>query len=256
MNQTIIGTADRMDGSIGIVEISCKQQLDAFIANIDTDLEDRRKDLIRAEALAAEKKALCAAFPETLPQAPYRLAIGSNVYKGDAELGFEVTSYDDVVRLVDALPGVPVVIVAAGCTTFIPEERYVKKEGQNDKVTPIGDVVYRLLNWVSERQEEYTWWTRLAGKLVHVVAKTKKGCAINAQVRSTSKSLDLQGKFHEVTWTYSNLPNGEVMQWSGGRTPGEVIPVSVHQARGVSFSDAVAKPMSTSCKINTQRCDC
>jgi hypothetical protein len=255
MNQTTIGTADQMDGSTGVVEISAQRQLDAFIARMDAELEDSRRDLAREEALVAEKKALCAALPKTLPQAPQKLFIGSNIYKADAELLFEVTSYDDVARLVEALPGLPVLMIQAGCTAFVPEERYIHKPNQSEKIVEVGDVIYRLSSWVENLQEEFSWWTPVSNKLVHVMAKTKKGHAVNAKAKRAIKTLDLQGVLQEVTWTYENLPAGEVMQWAGGN-PTSAITVTVHQPRGTSFKDALAKPQTATVKANTRRCDC
>jgi hypothetical protein len=254
MNQAIIGTADQIGGSVGVVGIPVRQQLDAFVAGLDTDLEERRKDLTRAEALVADKKALCAAFPEDLPLAPQNLVISSNiVYKADAALTFVVTSRDEVLRLQDALPGVPVVMVEAGSTAFVPEERFVKKEGQRDSVTPVGELVYRLSTWVDNLQEEYSWWTRLGNKLVHVTAKTQKGQAPVAKAKATIRALI--PTIHEVTWNYENLPGGELLRWYGGDSR-NVVPVTVHQSRGLSFREAVATPMKASAKVKAKHCDC
>lgn len=252
MTQAIVGTVFESQGSIGTAQIPVGQQMDAFLSKLDADVAQSRRMLATAEAHLVEKKALCAAFPSTLPVAPYNIAITPGAHKAEAELFFEVTTREEVLQLLDAFPGVPVVMWQAGCTSFIAEERSTEADA-GAKAVPIGEVIYRLAHWVDAPQEEYTWWTHLAGKLVHVLAKTKKGHAVCSTATSSIKSLT--PTVHEVTYNYGNLPDGVVTKWHGGSLQ-TMVPVTVHQPRGSSFRDAVAKPMSASAKVNARNCDC
>jgi len=227
-------------------------QLADFLKKLDSGLEQQRLALATAEARLIEKKVLCAAFPNTLPMAPYSVDVTPNGYNAEAELVFEVTNREEVMELLDAFPALPAMIVKSGCTSFIAEERFTAPDA-GTKVEPIGDVVYRISHWVGVPQEEYSWWTRLAGKLVHVLAKTKNGHAACSKVRSTVKILS--PSFREVTYNYENLPDGAVLTWHGGDLR-NMAPVTVHQPRGRSFRDALAKPMVAYAKVKAQSCDC
>lgn len=238
--------------STGAPQIPVGLQLAGFLEKLESDMEAQRQALAMAEACFLEKKALCAAFPDTLPMAPYGIAITPKGYKAEAELVFEVTTRDEVLRLLDVFPGLPVMMLQGGCTSFIAEERFTKAEAGTTAV-PLGEVVYRLAHWVDTPQEEYIWWTRLADKLVHVVAKTKSGRAVCSKVRSIVKTLSPVLK--EVTYNYENLPDGVVLTWHGGSLR-SMVPVTVHQPRGRSFRDAVAKPMAISAKATARSCEC
>jgi hypothetical protein len=247
MNQVVEAESQR-----STAQLSVGLQLAVFLEKLDSGLEQQRQALSAAEARLIEKKALCAAFPDTLPMAPYSVDVTPNGYKAEAELVFEVTTRDEVLQLLDAFQALPAMILSSGCTSFIAEERFTVADA-GTKVEPIGDVVYRIAHWVDVPQEEYSWWTRLAGKLVHVLAKTKKGQAVCSKVRSTVKILS--PSLREVTYSYENLPDGAVLTWHGGDLR-SMAPLTVHQPRGRSFRDALAKPMVAYAKVNARSCDC
>lgn len=252
MNHVIAGPNFGTQGSALMVNTPVKQQMNALMSKLDADVEKCRQTLAAAEAQLVEQKGLCAAFPSTLPMAPHHIAITPGHYNAEAELVFEVTTREEVLQLLDAFPGVPVVMLQAGCTSFIAEEQATEPE-TGTKVVPIGEVVYRLANWVGNAQEEYTWWTHLDGKLVHVLAKTKKGHAVCATVKSSTRTLG--PNLYEATYYYENLPDGVITTWFGGSSK-DMVPVSVHQPRGRSFRDAVARPMTTTAKANSRPCAC
>jgi hypothetical protein len=252
MNHVIAGTVVEPQGNGGTANIPVKQQMNAFMSKLDADVEQSRRMLVTAEARLVEQKNMCAAFPSTLPMAPRDIAITPGNYKAEAELVFEVTTRDEVMQLLDAFPGVPVVMLRAGCTSFMAEERVTEVE-TGTTVVPIGEVVYRLANWVANAQEEYIWWTHLDGKLVHVLARTKKGHAVCAKVTSSTRTLGPNS--YEATYYYENLPDGVITTWFGGSSR-DMVPVSVHQPRGRGFRDAVTKPMSASAKASSRTCDC
>jgi hypothetical protein len=252
MNQTTNEAADRQEGSASVVGMTVREQLDAFLLGVDTHLSDLRASVVRAEAEADIKRAICAAFPDNLPMAPVSLRVSDGVYKADADLTFEITSRDEALALIDVLPGVTVVMVSAGCTAFVPEERFVSDE-RGAKVTPVGDVIYRLSSWCEALQEEYSWWTRLSGRLVHVKAKTRKGHRPPVQARASSRNLLLEKV--ETTWEYAGLPSGELMRWHGGDRS-SAVPLTVHQRRGVAFRDAACTTQSATAKVTKNRCDC
>lgn len=252
MTQAIVGPELEVQGSIGIAQIPVSTQMAALLAKLDADVEQRRTKLIEEEALLVEKKNLCAALPLNLPQAPSNIYITASGYQAEAELVFEVTTREEVLALVDAMPGVPVLMLQSGITSFIAEERFTTAE-PGAKVVPIGDVVYRLALWVDAPHEEYTWWTHLAGKLVHVLAKTKKGHKACTMTTSSVKSRT--PTIIEVIYNYVNLPDGVVTTWYGGNSQ-RMVPVTVHQPRGSSFRNAVANPQKASATAITQNCDC
>ncbi len=251
MNQTTNEAADRQDGSACVVEMTVRQQLDAFVAGMDARLEELRADVLKAESEVQTKKALCAALPENLPLSPASLRV-AQAYRADAELIFDITSREQAVALTETLPGVELVMVQGGCTTFVPQERFTEDD-RGTKTTSVGPVVYRLSAWCEELQEEYYWWTRLADRLVKVCAKTRRGCRPPVRTHALSRPVD-QDRI-ETTWHYEGLPGGELTQWYGGdRT--RVVPLTVHQHRGVSFRDAAQIQQSTQAKVTKDRCSC
>lgn len=252
MNHVIAAPSIGQQDSSDTVSVPVQQQMNALMSKLDADLEKSRQALAAAEAQLVEQKGLCAAFPSTLPMAPHHIAITPGNYNAEAELVFEVTTRDQVLQLLDAFPGVPAVMLKGGCSSFMAEERVTKAE-PGTEILPIGEVVYRLADWVERGQEEYTWWTRLDGKLVHVLAKTKRGHGVCATVRSSTKTLG--PNMYEATYSYENLPDGVITLWYGGSSK-NMVPVSVHQPRGRSFRDAVAKPMTTTAKANSRPCEC
>lgn len=251
MTQAIAGTVSESQHSLGAPHIPGSPQMAAFFDKLDSDVEKSRRALAAAEANLIEKKALCAAFPSTLPMAPHNLVITPAGHKAEADLIFEVATREEVLKLLDAFPGVPVLMLQGGCTSFVAEERFTEQVGT--KATPVGEVVYRLATWVNGPQEEYFWWTHLAGKLVHVLAKTKDGGPVRATATCSTRSLSHTE--HEATYSYGNLPDGIVTSWHGGSSQ-RLIPVTVHQSRGRSFRDAVAKPMDASAKTIADNCIC
>ncbi len=253
MNKTTNGAADHADGSARVVDKTVGQQLDDLLAGFDTHLTTLRASIFKAEADADIKRALVSALPTTMPLAPQSVQVGTNVYKADAELTFAFTSREQVLALVDALPGLPLVMVAGGCTTFVPEERFVVNETRGETMTPVGEVLYKLSTWVAEPQEKFSWWTRLAGRLVHVVVNTAKGTRVAVEVRGSSRSLDAERV--ETTWKYFGLPAGELLRWSGGDDR-YLVPVTVHQKRGNSFKDAMAGKQDTLARVTADRCRC
>lgn len=252
MNQTTNEAADRKDGSACVVERTVRQQLDDFVAGMDTHLEELRASVLKAEAETQVKRALCAALPNALPLAPASMRASCQVYKADAEIVFDIQTRNQVVALLEALPGVPVLLVQGGSTTFVPEERFVADD-RGARTTPVGDVVYRLSTWVGDLQEEYSWWTRLTDKLVKVTAKTAKGQRPSVKTRATSRPVD-QDRI-ETTWAYEGLPSGTLMHWYGGDRS-SVVPLTVHQRRGVPFNNAVQTEQSTTAKVTKDRCAC
>lgn len=252
MTQAIVEPVFESKQGISTAQLPVGLQMVAFLGKLDSEVEQSRRMLATAEENLTEKKTLCAAFPSTLPMAPYNLAITPNGYKAEAELVFEVTTREEVLLLLDALPGVPVMMLRGGCTTFIAEERFTTAD-VGTQVVPVGEVVYRIAHWVDGPQEEYTWWTHLGDRLVHVLAKTKKGHAACATVRSTSKLI--AATVYDVTYNYEKLPSGVITTWYGGSLQ-SMVPVTVHQLRGRSFRDAVANPMTTSAKVTDRNCNC
>ncbi len=252
MNKTTNGAADHPDGSARVVDVNVRQQLDALLAGMDSRLAELRADATRFEGNLVVKRALCEALPAGMPLAPDAVKVGDQVYKGDAEMSFSVTSRAQALELMETLPGLPVLMVKGGCTTFIPEESFIE-DGRGAKVVPVGDVVYRFSTWCGSLQEEYCWWTRLAGKLVNIKAHTRKGAQPEAQARGHSR--DISPTEVETIWEYSRLPSGEVMRWYGGNRT-TVAPLTVHQARGVAFKDAAVKTQTTTAKVRADRCAC
>jgi len=252
MTQATVSTVVESNEHSSTAPVSVSQQLATFLDKLDEDVAQSRRMLATAEARLVEKKALCAAFPPTLPMAPYNIVITPDGYKAQAELSFEVTTRAEVLQLLDAFPCVPAVMLKAGCSSFMAEERVTEAE-PGTTVELIGEVVYRLATWCGAAQEEYFWWTHLAGKLVYVLAKTKEGGKVCATATSSVKTLN--PTLHEVTYNYANLPDGVVTTWHGGSLR-SMVPVTVHQKRGGSFREAVAKPMSVSTKASARHCDC
>ncbi len=260
MNQTTYKAADSAsaqdtpgaEGGACVVEMSVRQQLDAFVADIDTHLDKLRASVVAAEALAVVKRAVCAALPPNLPLAPVSLAVGNQVYKCDAELKFDIDNEGQVLALLDALPAVPAVMVSGGTSTFMAAERFVEDQ-RGAKVVPIGEAVYRFSTWIGQNIEEFTWWTRLADKLVAVKATTRKGAKTRARVRGHS----VQQSNDEVvtTWVYENLPQGKLTQWYGG-SASSVSPITVHLAPGVTLADALSKAQTTTAQVVSNRCSC
>lgn len=253
MNQTTNQVADRKDGNAGVVEMTVAQHLQALIDDMDKYLDDTRAAVYRAEKMVAEKKALLVALPAAMPLAPKNVLFDRGAYKADAELIFEVVSRDEVLSLVESLPGVPLVLVTSGSTAFVPEERFVEGHKPGVEVTPIGEVTFRI-DWRDGQVEErYQWWTPLANSLVLVTARTKKGHRAETTVRSSGEKLFSSNSL-QVTWTYDGLPGGKVMRWAGGNRE-FVIPHTVHQARGACLKTAFATKQSASAKI-IDSCGC
>ena len=255
MNQTIIETADHSDGTSRIVEKTMRQQLDALVASVDADMAERRQALAKAEAAAVIDKAIYQALPETLPFTPKSLRVGGSVYRADAEMVFEITSRTQVADLLDALPGLPVVLVKAGTTAFIPEVQFVEKDKQGATITPIGEVVYRISTTHAFLQEEYYWWTMLADNLVRVTARTFKAQGIEAKVYPSSSRVGLAQALMQTTWYYENLPAGKLQRWHGGDHQ-YVVPLTVHQERGASFRAALDGKQSATAKVSSRDCGC
>ena len=252
MNKTMTEAADLPDGSARVVDVQVRQQLDLLLAGMDAHLDELRAGVVRTEAETAMKRTLCAALPQELPLAPDTVRVNAQVYKADAEMTFAVTSRDQVLSLLAALPGVNVVMVKGGCTTFVPEEQFVE-DARGTKTVPVGEVVYRLSTWCDSLQEEYTWWTQLAGRLVYIKASTRKGTKPAVEVRGVTRALG--PVMAETMWSYWGLPEGEVMQWHGG-DHANVAPITVHQKRGVAFKDAAQGTRSTIARVQKERCTC
>lgn len=252
MNQTMNEAADHVDGSSHFVGISVRQQLDALSKGMDTHLEELRAGLLRHEEQNKIKKALLSALPDELALAPESVRTGNTVYRADAELGFRVATREQVLELMDALPGVPVVMVAAGCTSFVPEERFVE-DSRGTHAMPVGEVLFQYSSWCGDLQEEYSWWTKLDGLLVQVRATTNKGCQPATRSQGTSRNLG----HHRVatTWSYSGLPAGSVLQWHGG-SRSIVAPISVHQRKGVTFREACRSLQDFTAKVESDQCEC
>jgi hypothetical protein len=177
--------------------------------------------------------------------------VGSSgqAYKADAELVFEITSRQQVLQLLESLPGLPVVMVAAGCTSFVPEARF-EDRGKGEKVTPVGEVIFRLEKWCGYLREEFYWWAELAGSLVKVTARTSEKQRPEALVRASSERLSQDSV--EVSWGYENLPAGKVMRWAGG-DESYPCPVSVHQTRGTHMRTALEGSQSMTAKVLARR---
>ena len=253
MNQTTNQVADRKDGNAGVVEMTVAQHLQALIDDMDKYLDDTRAAVYRAEKTVAEKKALLAALPAAIPLAPKTVLFDRSAYKADAELIFEVVSRDQVLSLFDSLPGLPVVLVKAGSTAFVPEERFVEGHKAGVEVTPIAEIVYRLDTRSARHEETYQWWTPLGNMLVLVTARTKEGHRPEATIRSSGEKL-FSSESIAVTWTYTGIPSGKVLRWAGGGRD-FVIPITVHQPRGTCLKTAFATTQSYSAEV-LARCGC
>lgn len=250
MNQVNGNVADRTGGSNCDTGISVRQQLAQLSTAEDEQLERLRASLVVAERNARTRKELIAALPDSLPLAPKSLFVGDQVYRADARLVFEIDNREQVLALVAALPALPQVLVKAGSTAFIAEERFVPDE--RTKAEPIGDVVYRLSTWCGHLNEEFSWWTRINGMLVSIDARTAENARLAVTVRPEHRPAPNGDT--ETLWRVSGLPNGTMMHWGGGSNR-NVVPITVHTARGVSLEEALKGQQFTAASVRTH-CSC
>ncbi len=238
-----------------IRKASAEHPAAAALAKLVDELDGEVADLQHQHQLALQrivvKRELLAALPGTLPLAPAQVVATSKGRSADAELVFQVSSREEVLALVKALPGVPVVMLSSGCTSFEPEERH--RADSHTRVTPVGEVVYRLRSWCGQLREEFTWWTRLAGRLVEIRTQTADG--MHAPVVTKVNTRDVSLDEVEAIWSYSKLPGGELLAWYGGDRSC-VIPLSVHQRRGASLADAFSDTQVTVKTVRAKRCSC
>jgi hypothetical protein len=252
MTNTFDKAVDQLDGSVCSVETTVKQGLEAFQADMDAHLQRLREALTRSEADTVAKKSLCALLPDGLPAVPSSLRVGGAVYKADAELTFEGVSRTQALELFKTLPGVPVLYVSEGTSTYVPEVRFVPREPNTAKVTPVGTLVYRLDTWTQGLREEYSWWTLLGDALVYVKAYSGPAtCYASAKALSVMLNSEQQ----ETRWTYENLPTGEVVRWYGGDSR-RVVPLTVHVSRDVNILESFMKPAVATAKVVKNKCDC
>lgn len=232
---------------------SVAEGLTLLMSDIESEVEKLRVSLANAELSAVARKAFLRALPASLPQAPsgIQVELGSD---RTPLLQFKLTNPAEMLPLLEALPGEPLLMVSGGCTSFEPEETFTPSASRaHEKLTPVGPVYYRLSHWVSRLQEEFCWWTRLDGRLVEVRAVTADGGATRARVRGSSQPLGQMTI--ETSWTYENLPKGEVLHWYGG-SRSSVSPVTVHVARGADWREAMAGAQSSRHLVTTAACDC
>ena len=252
MIETTNKAADRQDGSVCVVDKTVHQQLQALQAGMDDHLNDLRNSFLLAEKSVQAKKTLCATLPAHLPFAPTGVRITDSVYKADAELSFELVSREQVLHLFEVLPGVAVVKVQGGTAAFVPEERFTPNRANSDVVTPVGEMIYRVFTWLRGLKEEYYWWTRLGDKLVRISVSNEKSPQVS--VRGSSRIVGHPDS-RETTWNYTGLPCGELTRWYGG-SASNIVPLTVHVARGRSIVEALTKTMSTVAKAISNKCDC
>lgn len=224
-----------------------------LMSGIESEVEKLRGSLANAELSAVARKAFLRALPASLPQAPsgIQVELGSD---RTPLLQFKLTNPAEMLPLLEALPGEPLLMVSGGCTSFEPEETYSAASLKaHEKVTPIGNVVYRLSHWVSALQEEFRWWTHLDGRMVEVRATTAEASRTRARVRNSSRALSSETT--ETLWSYENLPKGEVLAWYGGsrRT---VTPLTVHVAREVDWRDAMTGAQTYNHWVTAADCLC
>lgn len=169
---------------------------------------------------------------------------------GAPTLTFQGLSRSNVLQLFELFPGVAVVMVSSGSTSFIPHETY--KEEPRTTVTPIAPLVYRLSTWVGDLREEYYWWTKIADKLVKICVTNDAVAQCVAKVKAVHTTLSkemAQGHFN-----YSDLPGGTTLQWysSGSATP----PLSVHFEDVANWPEQFFATKAFSCSTSYDPCSC
>ncbi len=234
-----------------LAEHPAASALARLVSDLDAEVVCLHEQHQKALAGIVVKREMLSALPANLPLAPVHVVPTSPGRSADASLLFHAATREEVLLLVAALPGVPVVMLSSGCTSFEPEERH--RADSHVRVSPVGDVVYRLSTWCGELREEFTWWTRLADRLVEIRVHTAPDAKALVKTKLNTRSVSTEEV--EAIWSYSGLPGGELLSWYGGDVS-RVIPLSVHQPRGGSLREAFAATQVTVKTVRTQRCSC
>ena len=239
---------DRKDGSTRFVDAAVAGGIHQLMASIDEKLDVSRKALALVEANAQASKLLCEHLPANLPLAPKSISMRDTVYRADAELLFEIHDAQQACELSECLLPVPVTLVSAGCTTFVPTARYRHEAQTGDKVKAIGGVQFRT----GHGCDTVSWWTEVNGLLVHVVAKTPENAPRKTGAMLLSRRMR-DAHTEEGTWTYQGLPAGTIIAWYTSRGYPEL---SVYQSPDVSFRQALARPQEYVASGVLRRCEC
>ena len=251
MMGTTNGTVDRKDGSIQVVDESVRLQIESLQADMQQNLQNIRDSVAKAEALVTAKNALLAQLPANLPFAPVGMRIEPQVYRADAELTFSVASREQALTLLEALPGVAVVMVKGGTTTFLPEARFDNSNPAIKPPTLVSPLVYRVSHYLGKLREEYFWWTLLGEALVHIRAVNDS--TTNAKVASRHRRG--YEKNLQLVWDYQGLPKGTLTYWYGASSS-QAAPVTVHLSRDATIREAYAHVMPAVYTAVTTDCSC
>jgi hypothetical protein len=225
--------------------------MSGILAKLSKDVELARAALENAQLRAVEIAALCASMRQAAPVAPRSVRRLDSLLPGYAEAVFEVSNREEALTLLGQLPGVPVVCISGGCTSFQPEA--LAKPRGGEKVEPVGPVVYRLeKNYAGALEETFSWWTQLGEHLVKVSTAPAKGTppAATAQGHSRRNGRDMLTR-----WAYGGLPEGKTLFWYGGSSQ-RPSPVSVHFARDADVPSALRADKIAAHGVTTPACEC
>lgn len=246
MNANKSDAEDRKDVSKRFVDAITRQGIETLLEESDQTIEEAHVALEKAIVAAGIRRLVCKELPDKLPCAPTHIRVDATVYKADLELSFTVSGAEQACDLADLLPPVPLVMVKAGCTAFVPKARFVEREG--DKVEDIAGVVYRQ----EPAYDEFFWWSEIAGRLARISARTREG-APRKHGATVLRRKRLSEHAEEWTWTYEGLPAGKILQWASGS---DLPRLSVTQRPDMTLRQALAKPQNYMASKRRKTCAC
>lgn len=194
---------------------------EGIVADAEAMLARAAEQLARQTRELDIKKRVVALVPRTLPL-PVR-SVSASGYKCDAGLGFEVTTREEALALMQALPAVPAVLLRqrGGTSSFMPAERFAGPLKTGQTCTAVAPFIFSVDGYGGGYTKEETfWWTRLGELLVKVSAQVRRDRVGTVTIRAARVSdFDTRLKF-----TYEGMPPAECIYWSPGdkRDPGEV----------------------------------
>jgi hypothetical protein len=225
--------------------------MSGILAKLSKDVELARAALENAQLRAVEIAALCADLTRVTAAVPRSVRRRDSLLPGYAEVVFEVSNREEALTLLGQLPGVPVVCISGGCTSFQPEA--LAKPRGGEKTEPVGPVVYRLeKNYAGALEETFFWWTQLGEHLVKVSAASAKDIPPAATAQGYSKR---NGRDMLTRWAYGGLPEGKTLFWYGGSSH-RPSPVSVHFARDADVASALRADKTAAHGVTTPACEC
>lgn len=227
------------------------QQIQDLPSKMDESLVSLKEAFHTAENEVLLKKKLCALLPANLPMAPSGMDGSRYVSKAEVGLDFSNVSREQALQLLSVLPGLPLQFVVGGVAAFVPEELEIPSNHRYDKLIPIGEMVYRISDWLGKTREKYFWWTRLGDMLVRVTATSSEKTDAIVKHRIIRDSAS----FRKVHWYYEKLPKGEVTRWysSGVKT---LVPLTVHVPREQSIVEAFTQFQMRTEVRSGSTCDC